>query len=185
MTRDYFAENPLTMVYNELWNQLEARTEFDELIKEGNRIKFNYSDPAKVVKTNISEYDVPEILASVESVTGNLRSSSNSTSIIVTYGLYTATADYRYNDYLAQVQWTLLCTLVDWHSVVGQLKWNGRPFIKQVSLIEDTIGAADINPLTQTVRKSGWTSFLTFSVRMDFKTNEDFVSLDNTVTPIS
>lgn len=167
---DYFSTNPLTMVYTELWSIVEKRPEITAIIAEGNRIRYDKDrDPHK---RNISTADVPEILIAPEGITGNLRSTSSSTEIVVRYGVVTATADFRYTTFLAQVQWIFLALLIDWKNTLGCLKWCDKSFVKGVSLISDDVGFTDADPIQEARRKKGWTGLLRFDAKMVFTTTD-------------
>ena len=174
---DFYADNPFTMVYTELWTILEQRSELSQLVAVGNRIRYDQTrDPHK---RTISTADVPEILIAPESLVSNLKSSSSSTSIDVTYGVVTATGDYRYTDFLAQVQWMLFGTLIDWRNTLGQLTWQGKSFVIGVRIDTETLGFTDLDAIQEVERKQGWTSLLQFTVNMMFKTSDVQLQLTN------
>ena len=167
---NFYATNPFTMVYTELWNILEQRAEIDGLVSVGNRIRYDGTrDPHK---RTISTADVPEILIAPELLVSNLKSSSSGTSIDVTYSVVTATGDFRYTIFLAQVQWMLFATLVDWRTTLGSLQWQGKSFISGLTIDTETLGFTDLDAVQEVERKQGWTSLLQFTVNMMFTTSD-------------
>ncbi len=177
---EFFAPNPLTLLYTGLWDILEARSEMTEgLVVEGNRIRYDKDrDPHK---DNISTQDVPEILIAPEGLSGNLKSSSSSTSIVQAFGVRSSTADFRYNEFLAQVQWLLFGTLIDWRNNLGLLQWQGKSFVTSVQLITTTIGFSDIDEIQGDERKRGWADLMQFDVGMMFTSSDVALELANTI----
>ena len=175
----FYADNPLTMVYSELWKIIEARSELDQLVVQGNRIRYDDRDNRDPHKDNISTQDVPEILLASEGITGNLKSSSNGTSLQFAYGVRTTTGDLRYTDFLAQVQWMLLGSLVDIRQTLGVLTWQGKKFIESVNLESTTIGFSDLDIIQGGDRKRGWADLMRFIVSMRFNTADISLELIN------
>ena len=176
---DFYADNPFTLVYTELWTILEQRSEIDLLVKEGNRIRYDKTrDPHK---RTISTADVPELLLAAESTISNLKSSSSSTSIDVSYGIVAATGDYRYTIFLAQVQWMLFGVLLDWRNTLGQLTWQGKSFVIGVQMISETLGFTDLDAIQEDERHQGWPRLLQFTVNMTFKTSDVQLQLTNEI----
>ena len=178
---DFFAPNPLTMLHDELWRILDLRSEIGVLIKEGNRIKFNYVDDRDPFKQNASTYDFPELVLAPETLSGNLSSSSSSTSIDVIYVLRTSTGDYRYNQFLAQVQWMLLGTMVNWRDTIGAITWQGKPFIKSVNIDSNIMGFTEVDLQGENIRKRGWSDLMRFNIKMMFTTSDVALELANTI----
>lgn len=174
---DFYATNPLTMVYTKLWDILAARAEVDDLVVVGNRIRFDTNrDP---VKYNISTADVPEILIAPESITGNLKSSSSSTKIDQIFGVVSATGDLRYTTFAAQVQWFIFGCLINWQNTLGTLLWQGKSFIDYVRLEDETVGFTSADAVLEERRKVGWTSLMRFTVGMHFTTSDVALELPN------
>ncbi len=174
---NFYATNPFTMVYTELWNIIEARSEINQLVVVGNRIRYDKDrDPHK---NNVSTFDLPEILIAPEGISGNLKATSNSTSIAVSYGVRGTTGDFRYTEFLAQVQWMLFGTLIDWRNNLGTLQWQGSSFITFVNIESDTIGVSEIDDVQNQVRKRGWANLMRFVVGMSFRTSDVALQLAN------
>lgn len=166
---DHYTTNPIVMIYTELWKILADRPEISGLIEEGNRIRFDETrDPTK---RTTSTADYPELIIAPETVIGNLKSSSSSSSFVFRYGVVTSTGDFRYTTFLAQVQWILLGVLVDWRNTLGCLNWCGENFVKGVRLESDALGFTDVDPVVEVNRKRGWSSLMRFDVETAFKTS--------------
>ena len=180
---DFYAPNPLTMLHDELWRILELRSEIGVLVKEGNRIKFNYTDDRDPFKDNASSTDFPELVLAPEALSGNLKSSSSSTDINQTYVLRTSTGDYRYNQFLSQVQWMLLGVMVDWRNNIGALTWGvaDKPFIKSVNIDSNIMGFTEVDLQGEHMRKRGWSDLMRVNIGMMFTTSDVALELANTI----
>jgi len=178
---DFFAVNPFTMVYTELWTIIEARAEIDELVLVSNRIRYDETrDPHK---ENISTRDVPEILLAPEGIVSNLKASTNSTTVTKVYGIRISTGDYRYTSYLAQVEWMLFGALVDIRNTLGALQWQGKSFIQSVRIDSNVLGFSDVDDVQRQERKRGWADLMRISVDMRFSQSQLTVQLSTLISP--
>lgn len=117
-------DNPLTQVHNALWELLENRTEFTDLVRVGNRIKATPAmrDPEKEQWT---AQDFPQVRIIATGLEPHLWATSSSSTLNVTWEVQIAT-DAQDTTTLFQVTWAVFMALHDWPTTMRALTWNDR-----------------------------------------------------------
>jgi hypothetical protein len=136
--------NPFTMVYDALWTLLLRHEGFASLVKPGNRITFGDDATGNPIKRNISSADLPEVVLAVSGLTeGNLHASSSTSKIKRRYGFLISTGSFKINQVLQQAQWQIFCAMAGWKQTLGELQWEGKPFVKNMNLSDGSEGLSD------------------------------------------
>jgi len=161
--------NPFQAVYDALWDLVLTSTELATLVKEGNRIRFDKT-ARNPLKHALQVGDVPElILLPLGSQSANLSASSCTTHFHRQYQFILATGDLRLAEGLDTVSWNLLCAFANWRAVLGPLTWNEKRFVQGFDITAITDGLRDSE---NNKNLNGWSSLLTVSVFMQFRTQD-------------
>lgn len=161
--------NPFTMVYDALWTMLEAHPQFEQDVKPGNRIKYNSDKDRDPLKQAVAAGDLPEVVLIGTTVAANLMSSSSGSSCTRQYTWLVSTGDFRYNKYLAQVEWEIFVAMLNWRTVLTALKYADKNFVKQANIVSATMGASDRERNRGII---GWSAAWTVEVQMMFTTSD-------------
>lgn len=166
-------ENPFTLVYDALWAMLEAHPQFVVDVKEGNRIKYNSSEDRDPLKQEILDADLPEVVLVQTSVSANLYQSSSGSMCLRQYSILVSTGDFRYNKFLAQVEWDIFTAMMLWKERLGSLQWKNKAFVKRSNILSATSGASD-SERNRGIK--GWSAIWTVEVEMHF-TSQDLLTV--------
>ncbi len=167
------ADNPLTRVYDAIWDLFTGVTEFSEFFNVGNIIDFSDESTRDPLKINAATEDMPECILVPENMTPNLFDSSSSTKIIQNYAFIIHTGDLRLHAYILKINWIALVALKNWKTTLGQLQWKGENFVKVVRIQDSTIGRTEGE---RERRINGWSSIFRVSVEMHLKTENIVVT---------
>lgn len=126
-------KDPFTIVYEGIWDMLEANADFCTLVKPGNRIKYN--GPARpAIKDEISTADTPEVRVVPLSTEYHLQRTSNGTSITKTYGIEVSSGSTIAANGVWAVEWQILRAVSNWQTYLSNLVWpegsDGSEFVK-------------------------------------------------------
>ncbi len=136
--------NPFALVYDALWTMALASATISELVKPGNRVRFDEPDRRDPAKKTLQAADFPELwLVPSGSQAANLHANSCSASITRRYEFILHTGDLRMTESLLTVEWQLFCALVNWQSVLGALTWKSVASVKHTRLVEVRNGTID------------------------------------------
>lgn len=168
-----FAANPFTLVFDALWSVLENSPQFSGDVREGNRIKLNKITPRNILKQQIQDSDLPEvILMSAGCGSVGLLTTSSTSRIIKRYQFLISTGDQRVQNFLNQVQWDIYCCFTGWQTLLGGLIWpldSGRTFVKRADLVDCEEGISNSERNRDIV---GWASIWSAEVEMHFATQD-------------
>lgn len=156
------AGDPITAVHEAAWVAFESVSELTDLVKAGNRIKFDRRD---CVKATVQDGDLPEVILVPRAVVGNLTSTSSSVSFEVSFDWLISTGDYRVAYRIGPVIWHLYRAMVRFQSDVSKVLYNGSPFTNGCFLNSGTIGESDAE---RNRGIKGFSSALSFTVKMHF-----------------
>lgn len=159
--------DPFSMVFDALWQLAEASAPLNDLVRVGNRIKFNDATNRDPRKTAVQAGDLPELVLVCENGTGNISASSCSTSVTRRYSWVIATGDLRISHLLHPVEWALVCAMTNWKSVLLNLTWQGNKFAKRMQFLDQSVG---FSKPEQNRNISGWSSVWGIEVEMHFTT---------------
>lgn len=161
--------NPFTLVYDALWALVEAHPSFTEMVKAGNRIKYNIPDDRDPLKASILTGDLPEVVLVGRTTSGNVMNTSNTSMVTRSYEFLVSTGDFRYTELLAQIEWQLFTATTGWREKLAALEWKNKRFVKRVNMTGSTMGASD----PERNRKiRGWSCAWGVEVEMHFQTTD-------------
>lgn len=159
--------NPFAQVYSALWNLAESHPHFNA-ISPGNKIRFDGND-SNPIKDRLSATDLPEIMLRIDNTVVNLQNTSSSSEVIRTYLWQFSSGDYRYNELMADLEWAIVCAIVNWPNMLGVLKWHDKSFVKRVTLQNSQTGLSD-PVLNRNI--NGWAAMWRSEVIMVFQTSD-------------
>lgn len=157
--------NPLELVYGALWDLAESRPQLCELVKLGNRIRFDSERDRNPTKQEVSTLDLPELVLIGNGGFSNIHATSSSSELRRRYTWLLSTGDMRLQEYLYPVEWELFCAMCNWNSVLNKLTWQGLNFVKSVDFIDLTEGQSDPD---RNRGIKGWSAVWTCEVTMYF-----------------
>ncbi len=162
--------DPLSLVYNKLWDMLEAHAALVALVKVGNRIKYDTYRQSSM-KDTLNDADLPEI--SIIPVGGNphIRRTSGGTSFNELYEcrLVTGSQMLGQEGGFLPIKWEVYRAFVDWDLSLKTLLWGGEVFVVKCLMDEVSDNMLD-EKLTIERGFIGWVSLLRFNVEMWFRT---------------
>lgn len=160
--------DPLTMVYDALWNLLEDFPPFTDQVAPGNRIRLNCKlrDPIKDV---LRKADLPEVLIFPAGGLTNIHANSSESRLERTYQVLLTTGDKRVNELHFPLQWHIIQAVAAWPARMGGMTWRGQPFLIDVNLPDTTEGMSDPD---QNRNIPGWSSVITIATVLNFNTNQ-------------
>lgn len=166
--------NPFVLVYDALWDLVEASALVQELVRTGNMIKMNRVRPGSPMKDQVGESDLPELMLLQGSSEGNWSDTSSTSRINRQYEWGIATGDFALTQRLAPVEWAIFAAMVNWRTVLTALRWPADAedgFVKVVRLIQAQAGVSDA---AANRGIAGWSGIWTIEVQMHFA-NSDLV----------
>lgn len=157
--------NPLIQVYDALWDLLEARQAFRELVSPGNRIKLRGKDRYPF-KDEVSSADVPEVRLVPVGSSPFLQDTSNSTRVIERYEIQISTGNLLIET-LCLVKFEIVRAMADWATKLRALTWNDAAFVHlaRITAADDGVTQSD---LMRGIR--GWASLWACEVHLHFST---------------
>lgn len=161
-------KDPFTLVYDALWELLEAHEGFTDLVRLRNRVKFSGADRSPIKET-ISPADVPEVRLVCVGGTPHIQRTSGSSSCTKVFEVQLASGDQRYDESLFPVEWEIYKALSKWQITLQGLLWRGKPFVKLVRPVGSSIG---VSVLDMSRGIGGWTSVWAVEAEMWFTTAE-------------
>jgi hypothetical protein len=167
-------DNPISLVYNALAEMLTCNKHFQELVREGNLIRFCGKDDevnrsiakvaSGVANTNT---DLPEVRIIPRGSTPHIQNTSHTSFLTVRFEIQMSTGTYNLDKVLFPVQWAVYRAMANWFVVVSQLKWKDRNFVH----LTRPVSGQDVISDTDLARGIvGWASLWACEITMDFKT---------------
>ncbi len=158
--------DPLSLVYDALWDTLEAHRGFRDLVKEGNRVKFTgrNRDP---LKEQVSVADLPEVRIVVASTPLDLNATSSTSFVTAVYEVGIATGDQRIDAVLFPVMWEIIRALSqeELGARMKSLEWDAATFVVTTEVGMASIGTSDVD-VNRGIK--GWSVVWPVSVKMSF-----------------
>jgi hypothetical protein len=145
--------DPFTEVYDELWKLVESHEPFVELVKPGNRIKFNEQPK---LKDQARRADTPEVRLVADAPAIQLFRTSNSHYVQRTYRWEISTNDIRITKVAFPVEWAIVEAMQQARDALA-----GLSYVKQVR-----IGNGEPPGPDPEQRTDGWHSVLPVEVEM-------------------
>lgn len=122
------ATDPLSLVYDALWDILEAHKPFTRLIKPGNRIK--YSGRRDPEKDGSGDSDYPKVRILPVGGETHLERTSSSGFLSKRFQIQVATGDRRVDERLFPVEWEIIRAMHGWRTKLEALTWEEAAFAK-------------------------------------------------------
>lgn len=167
------AINPITLVYDELWQLLESWDNFDRLVRPGDRVKHLVDDTSN--KGEVLDADFPEVRITAEGITPDVQISSGSCALSYNFSIEVSTGNKRSNEMLFPLSWEIFRALVGWHTKLTALTWNNAKFVKNLQATSVLDGRSNRD---RDKGIGGWATIWSITVLMVFSTS---VLKDSTV----
>jgi len=161
--------NPFSLVFSELWNMLEAKETFKDLVKEGNRIRYDKQEKRDILKSSVATADLPEVVLSIEGMTPSLFRSSSQSDCVCRYAWMISTGDLRVIERIHPVDFAIFAAMTGWQEKLGALEWNEKTFVKRATISDVTHGQS-IPEMNRGIK--GWSSIWAVDVLMVFATKD-------------
>lgn len=160
--------DPYAQVIEALWEMLEAKEGFSQMVRVGNRIKYleGLGDPEK---QEVSSTDLPEVRIVVARSKPGVRRSSSTTFDEVTFDLMVASGEQRLDVVHTPLKWLVFRATVDAQARLTTLRWKDRPFVLTVLATAVAEGITE-RDLIRGIK--GWTAIWSIDVLMQFNTSD-------------
>lgn len=158
--------NPFTLTYDALYQTAVDNTILQKYIRPKNFVKL---DSETLRKTGVNTADLPELLLTQTSVSGQVIASSSTSAVSVTYVFAAAIGSWDLAGLSSEIQWGLLTTSANWCANLGKLTWKNFTFIHNVELGEVAITLGDFEANRGI---SGWSLTWPLQVNMRLQTSE-------------
>lgn len=162
-------KDPFSMVYTALWDLAEAYDGLTELIKIGNRIRYD-SDNRQPEKRTTQDADMPELILTTTGLSANIWDSSSTSKVVRRYSWIAYTGDYRVDCRLFPVEWALFVAMHGYKQVLNALEYRDARFCKRTNIL-DVINGVIRPEHTSQVAPRGWSAVWACEVEMHFQTN--------------
>lgn len=170
--------NPITKVYDAIWDLLNCNPNFANLFREGNQLRFAGKKSETAITKLTSDLpntgtDTPEIRIMPTGTIPHLFNTSNTSQWTERFSLQVSAGNYDIAEVLYPVKWAIFCALSNWvdiqKSLMG-LEWNGKTFVRLVKPL--TIN--DIPDASADAKRNmpGWATLWTIEVMMIFQTTD-------------
>ncbi len=163
------ADNPIRLVYAAIWEMLEAKTEFTNLVKIGNRIKYtNTTGDRAPDKDTVSDADLPQVRVTHTGIIPHLFRVTGGSSLVIRWETEVASGDQRFATEL-DVAWAIYRAMTGWATHIQTLTWKDETFARLYRAQEND---ADFMKVNADRGISGWSSLWTGEVEMWFSTTQ-------------
>jgi len=150
-------KDPFTKVYDALWLLAERNVGLTNVIKLGNREKY---DKWIGMKDSTSQADLPELALIMDGGAYNFNYSSSHSRLLRTYSWAITTGNFIVEDYNCIV-WELCRAMVEWDTYVCGITWQEAQVVHQASQGEFTEGTMRVS---QSRGIRGWSSIWSLEV---------------------
>lgn len=161
--------NPFQMVMTELWQLPQQHPTFRQLVRVGNRIRYDGTDYGDPHKKEIQSADTPEVVLTSETASVKMHATSSTSSVTRQYSWLIASGDFRINEVLLQVEWALFVGMLKWKEIISPLEYRGQRFAKRMDVVSVVGGQSDAQ---RNRGIKGWSAIWRCEVEMHFKTAE-------------
>lgn len=137
--------DPLTLVYETLWDLLESGERVRELVKPGNRIKLSGKDRSPF-KESVSTDDFPELTLIPSGGNASIRTTTTGCNIVQRFKVNIASGDQRAT-ILLPLKFAVYTAMADWPNALKGLLWKTNKFVVNAKLLDfdDGIALSDLN----------------------------------------
>jgi hypothetical protein len=165
--------NPLTLVHDALWRMADAAMDLDNIVRAGNRIRFNSPTNRDPLKQTVADADLPElILEPAGTPRSNICNTSSTSMLTQRWRWVVSTGDLRANYRLLPVKWAIFVAMVNWKTELCALEWpvgSGRTFVKMANTLDAQEGESD-RALNRGI--VGWSCVWACEIEMHLKTQD-------------
>lgn len=118
------AGNIFWEIHDKIWDLLEAKQAFTDVVPAGNRIKFtgNVRQPQKEMA---SAADFPEVMVRPTGTQTQDRRASNGTYLKVQWEVLVHSGQQPFDPFF-DVQWAVWVALLNWDATMRAIEWNGE-----------------------------------------------------------
>jgi len=162
-------KDPLSLVYEGLWNILEQSVDFTTMVKPGNRIKFSGNNRAPL-KEEAMAADYPEVRITTLSSEPHLCRTSNGSSLKKTFAIQVLSGDQRVDAVDFPLEWIIYSALNRRYDTLADLTWKGKQFVKVLRALNITDNFAMGDATHPAIR--GWVSVWACEIEMWFQTTD-------------
>lgn len=162
------ADNPIRLVYAAIWDMLEAKTEFTNLVTAANRIKYTNTTGNRAPDKDVATSVGPQVRVLAVGLNPHLFRTSTQSSLIVRWEIQIASGDQRFAiDF--DLSWAIYRAMTGWATHIQALTWKGEKFanLHRPMEVETELG----DPQADRGIK-GWSSVWVGEVRMWFSTTQ-------------
>ena len=153
--------DPFTILFDRLWEIVDANPVISELVRPGNKFRF---ETLLGLKETIQHGDLPEIVLFPDSTQQDDFGTSGTNNLSASYRFAIATGTFT-TRMINQLQWEIYRVIQTFMANVGDLTYNEVPFVIQIKFNSG-------NQLQNTVEQSrginGWCASYGFTVDMQF-----------------
>lgn len=165
------SSDPFSLVYTALYDMAVACEPLADMVKLGNRIRFDGDTPDPAKRDAVQDADLPELVLVPETGSVNLHGNSSSSRFVRQYAFMISTGTNKLNELLNPLEWALCCGLARWRSAITDLRWpegsGETSFVKRVDVISATQGQSDPER-NRNIR--GWSAVWRCEVEMYIRT---------------
>ncbi len=145
--------DPFSQIYSALWEALEARQTFKDLVKPGNRIKF---DDRRKLRGQLQAADLPLVALVADAIDPHLFRTSNGSSFKRRFRFEIYTDDVVITDQAFPVEWELIRAVAAMGDVL-----TGLAFVKSVRAVQGSAPGPDPDG-----RSNGWHTAIAVDVEI-------------------
>ncbi len=171
------SKDPLTLVYECLWDILEANADFTTLVRSDNRIKFT-ENKRYPVRDSRQSAEHPQVAVVNVGVSAAAYNSSDGSEVTARFAILVRSSDQRVS-YLQNsnyqgifpVQWCVIQAMMDWETPMKALTWNSRDqFVHDCRLAEtnDQTASPRLPGQNTPAKADGWNTVWQGDVLMVF-----------------
>ena len=160
-------KDPITLVYEKIWEILESGTRIQALVKEGNRIKLNDWRNRAPFKERIAAGDLPEL--TIISVNGNVHLNKTTTGSMFTqrFRIVISSGEQRIDPGIFPVKFAVISAMADWVAQLATVVWKGEKIAPVCRMLDFVDGLSDTD-LNRGIL--GWSTLMLLEVEMYFDT---------------
>ena len=157
-------DDPFSIVFQALWDMIDASVPLSAMVKPGNKIRFNNNDWAPL-KDSVMAADMPELILNSSGSSEAAQINSAGRGITRIYQWQISTGNFNIDQGLFPVQWAVFSAMADYAEALTQLKWRNNFFVLKCDLVSITEGISD-EQANRGIR--GWAALWSAQVMMNF-----------------
>jgi len=176
-------KDPLTKVYEALWEQLEANSDFTRLVPASHRVKYTGTIGRFPRADARKSQERPLVSIEPASAVSDMFCSSDASRFRETFKILLLTEDQRlcyaessHYHGLNPLRWCILQAMMGWEDRLRALSWNSRSgfvthcYVEQAEL---EMGGPRVKDQQQPYKRDGWNAVWIGHVEMYFPSSGD------------